>query len=347
MTVKKCCISLAIKNIRVLRKIVELVEMMYGVAGKLHPHVMEQAVQTHVLLAWCYFDADDKKPTMQFLRKWNQYSWGYKTKKGEEDPKHSEWKKRIQAYGQSHMDEFDLTIFNIIERGYLEETGFEDAAKALDSRFRAHELEQSFTTAWSLFHNTFAANQDELVTSLRESFKASVKFISPMNLSATTGLLRELKKGDLANELIDYYLETRATDTKTLDLKNNPFSDDIRDPVIWDRFAEKMSAIKIAMPLLDAVIFIVEHSSWSSEHLETLHGASIDDFYTLFKQDHGDQLSKIVACCLQFDGTTGDKARAALVRIGKESKLNAIRVGRFGINGETLVDNARPENAEA
>lgn len=335
-SVKKHCISLAVKNIRVLRKIVGLVEIVYEVAGHLHHQVMEQAVQTLVLFAWCYFDADDKKPTLQFLREWNQFAWGFGEVKGEEDPKHSAWNKRLQTYGLTHLDEFDLTIFSVIERGYLEETGFTEAAKTLDAQFRAQDLEQSFTVAWNLFHNTFADNRAELIQTLYDSFKKSVKHINPINLNGTTNLLRELGRDDLANELIDFYLDVRAAEDGILDLESYPFSGDIKDPVIWERFNKRKAETKALLPLSEAVKHIAANAGWSKIHIEALQAASEDDFYALFKQDHGDELSRIIACCLQFEAWAehkpiSEKARAALIRIGKENPLNAIRVRRHKV----------------
>lgn len=346
-SVKKHCFSLGVKNIRVLRKIVGLVEIMHEIAAKLHPQVMEQAAHSLVLFAWCYFDSDDKKPTLQFLRGWNSFTWEQKGE--EEDPKHSGWTKLLQTYGLIHLDEFDLAIFNVIERGYLEETGFAEAAQTLDAQFRAQDLEQSFTTAWNLFHNTFDDNREELIQTLYDSFKKSVKHITPINLDGTTKLLRELDRGDLADELIDFYLDARAADKGILDLDDHPFSREIKDPVIWERFNKRKAETKLLIPLSEAVMHIVEHAGWSNTQIEALQAASEDDFYALFKQDHGDELSRIIACCLQFEDKEEkhkpiwEKARAALIRIGKENPLNAIRVRRYKV----IFEDKSPEYMES
>ena len=92
--------------------------MMHEVAENLHPQVMEQAAQTLVLLAWCYFDSDDKKPTIQFLREWNTFMWGFKETNEEKDPQESAWSSLLQTYGLSHLDEFDLSIIDVIPVSY-------------------------------------------------------------------------------------------------------------------------------------------------------------------------------------------------------------------------------------
>ena len=336
-SVKRHCIALKVKNIRVLRKIVTIFQMMHEVAENLHPQVMEQAAQTLVLLAWCYFDTDEKKPTIQFLRKWNTFMWSFKEKQEETDPQESAWNSLLQTYGLSHLDEFDLSIIDVIQRGYLEETGFVEAARLLDAQYRAQDLEQSFSDAWNLFHNSFKDNRDELIRTLYDSFKKSVKNISPINLSGTTSLLRELEKDDLADELIDFYLDARGEEDEILNLEDSHFSGDIKDQVIWERLKERRTKTVTLMPLVEAVKYIADNSGWSKKQIESLLAATEDDYYTLFKQDHGDQLRRIVSCCLQFDGyedklkPIGSKARDALVRIANENQLNAIRLRRYNI----------------
>lgn len=335
--IKKYVISLEIKNIRILRKIVALARVMQDAVGDLHDRVMEQAVMTLVLLAWCYYDSDQRRPTLEFITQWNRMAWGFiKNEGSQEDPKHAVWRQLLQNYGLLYMDEFDQTIFKVIERGYLEETGFVDEARKLEAKIRASELENSFTTAWGLFHHTFADNQAELVQSLVDNFKKSVRHVSPINLSGTTMLLRQLGQDATADELIDYYIEKRAEQDELFDLSKNPFSGDVKDHAVRERFKEYFEKRHVPLPLPDAVKYIAANNGWSQEHIAALTAATEGDFYQLFKQDHGESLNAIVKSCLQFEGfdlygKIGKTARAALERIGKENPLNAIRVRRYGV----------------
>lgn len=354
--VKKNCISLGVKNIRVLLKIVGLVEMVNEVADSLHPSVMEKAVHTLVLLAWSYFDSDDKKPTLDFLTRWNRIAWRVSEDKKAEDPQHEIWRNLLQKYGLISITEFDLTIIKIIERGYLEESGFIEAAQALDEESKAQELENSFRTAWRLFRESLSDNSEILINDLVASVKKSARHIDPMSLSSTTTLLRDLGRGDLADELIEFYLAAHATNPSIFDLGINPFANDIKDTVILERFKKRQSETKILMPMTDAVMYIADHSGWSNSHIEPLLAATEDDYFNLFKQDHGEQLSRIISSCLQFENfedklkSIGKMARAALTRIGNETPLNAIRVRRFGIDIDPLIVSAKsssdaPSNA--
>jgi AraC-like DNA-binding protein len=234
------------------------------------------------------------------------------------------------------MDEFDQSIYKVIKCGYLEETGFIEEAQKLETQILASELEQSFSAAWGLFHDTFADNQEILIKALVDSFKKSVRHISPLNLSGTSMLLRQLGESAIADELIDYYMDKRANERALFDLDNHPFSSDIRDEVIRSRFRKQFAERQVALSLQDAVMYIAAGNGWSQDHINSLMAASEDDFYRLFKENHGKSLNAIIKSCLEFEARDeykkiGQAARAALQTIGNESPLNAIRVRRYGV----------------
>lgn len=342
--IKKYVVSLGIKNIRILRKIVYLSEILQKGIGANREDVMEQVVMTLVPLVWCYYDTDDNKPTFEFIVEWNQMVWGYNERGNKEDDLiRAKWAQALQDYGLQPMDELNLALCNVIERGYIEETGLLEEVNRIDARIKANELEKSFSAAWNLFHNTFADNEVELIQIMAESFKKSVRHITPINLNGTTLLLRQLGHGDLADDLIDYYLDMRTSEDKLFDLANYSFSAHITDPAIWERFNKKYSKSHALPSLSDAVKYIAINNSWSNEHILTLKQTTAEAFYNLFKLEHGENLASIVKSCLQFETqdayeSIGKRARAALVRIGNENKLNAIRVRRYGIAAEPHED---------
>ena len=339
---KEYTVRLGIRNIRVLRKISALMNLIHEVTKVLNRKVEEQAAMTLVLLAWCYYEQDGSKPTIQFINDWNQYVWGMTDHDGEEgDPQKKAWRAVLENYGFVMMDEFDKSIFNIIRNGYLEESGIVEAAAKLDERIRADELEKSFTASWQLFHNSFDNNELQLVSSLSESFKKSVQHISPLNLNGTVGILRQLGHQSTAEGLIDHYIDARATEANLFNLDEYAFAGDITDATIRERFARRASEAHQAVPLVDALKQMALRNGWSRGNAQALATATEQDFYTVFKGDHGEALGRMVRAALECAGDqdraeVSKRARAALIRVGRESPLNAIRVRRYGISPEDL-----------
>jgi hypothetical protein len=155
-------------------------------------------------------------------------------------------------------------------------------------------------------------------------------------LNATVRLLRQLEHDDIANEIIDYYIEKRNDDQDIFDLDNYAFSSDIDDTILRERFKLAFTTGRQLPTLLDAVTQIAEGHGWSQEQIQVVEKASEEDYFQLFMQNQGDNLSKVIRACLQFETISGyqhlaQKPRAALERIGSQSKLNAQRVRKFGV----------------
>ena len=350
--------SLTISNIRLLRKIERLASLIFAVIAHSHEKVRYQAAHTLVLVAWLYFEPDAKrKPSIDFLRRFNSFSMAFeraaKKEKGEqpnaEASQQIEWEKLLDDYGFKHMDELDLAIMKVVERGYVEESGLEEAANKLDEHRKAEDLEQSSSRAWDLFHNTFANNEQELVAALHESFKKFVRHITPINVNGTIRLLRELGKDAIADELIDFYIENRSDEPALFDLSQYAFAGDITDKKLRAKFEEKHQHNLPVVALEAAARTVGEGKGWSGADMLAMEAASEQEFYDLLKRIEGDQLRIIVKGCIRAGEVSkiqevGARVRGALARIAKESDVNAIRVRRY-IALEETVQEAQPAGA--
>ena len=245
-----------------------------------------------------------------------------------------QWADLLRTYGFAHMDEFALALLKVVEQGYVEETGLVEQARKLDAQWRASDLEQSFSNAWSIFHDSFENNDDELVRSLTETFKTSVKHIAPLNVNGTVKLLRELGRDAIADELITYYIDNRADEPKVFDMSEYAFAGDITDQKLRQQFATKHKEVVPAVPLMEAALTLGKGQGWNPADLKALDEASEQEFHDLFKGTRGRNLARIVIGCVRVGGIAGHegtaaKVRAALDRIAAESPINAVRVNRY------------------
>lgn len=337
---EKQAMILQIVNIRLLRKIADLIDFLKPVLEHLHAGVIEQAVTTLVLLAWSYYDKNENKPDLAFIRKWNSFISSIGEKDKEKDKKTIQWESILRNYGFIHTDEFDFAISKVIEYGHIEETGLIEEAKKLNDQFKARDLESSFAEAWKLFNNTFSDNKNELITTLHNSFKKSCLHISPSELNSTVRLLRELGDNNTPNEMIDYYIKERGNTPNVFDLENQfSFANNIDDALLRERFKQVFETARQLPTLLDTVMSIAEHNSWSKEQIQVIENATENDYYQLFLESQGDKLGTVVFACLWFGTVSGyqhlaEKPKKALSKIGSQSELNALRVRRFGITTE-------------
>ena len=164
----------------------------------------------------------------------------------------------------------------------------------------ANKSQASFSKVWELFHYTFEDNENELVSALAQSLRQNAAYISPLNLNGTVRLLRELGKEELANELIDTYIEVNKGKPTLFDLDNYPFSGDIDDKEVISKFSMICNEIKEIKTLEDVLQSIAGKNGWGRSDEEVLSTASEDDYYQVFKRQTGEHLGLYVDTCLQF-----------------------------------------------
>lgn len=337
--------KLEIKNIRVLKKIERLVSIATPILKGLEVEVTHQVIHSLVLFSWAYYcsKGNDKVPSFDFVTRTSYSSYGIGGKK-EEDEKTKKWKVLLHEYGYGITDELDLVLAKAVETGYIVEGELRAKAEVKNSQILASKSENSFTKAWELYHHNFDNNQGEVVEALFESLVANAKHISPMNLNGTVTLFRELGEDKKASVAIDKYIESRK-DTPNLfnlnDFMSNPFSSDVTDLEIREKFEGKFKEYVINESAKSVLARVSKQNGWNDKDITILGDTSIDEFYEIFKETKGIDLSLYVESCLKLgnyaskDGEPSSlltNSVSALKKIASESEINKRRVKKFGID---------------
>ena len=342
---------LGIKNIRVLKKIERLYHLISELIQDYHPDIQKQVICSLVLFGWSHYRAGDKDiPTLEYIE-----NLGYKLHglDSNQDLSAEEtlWNSILQKYGYMTTDELNKALIAFVKRGYLIHDEIEKPALILQSQIQAQEATGSFSNAWKVYHDSFNVEQDEVVRTLYDSFKTNVDHISPLNLNGTVILFRELGEHELADELIDLYIGHHGENPDYMNLKNYPFSGDITDETLRLKFEAKNSSLTRRQSPIEVLHRISRNNSWNPEDEDILAAVNAEEFYELFKSESGSDLSDIVNMCLKFGRfqNSNEKQQAisnnsteALKRIARESKVNELRVRKFGVflNEESHAENS-------
>ncbi|MBD2730487.1 hypothetical protein H6G96_30270 [Nostoc sp. FACHB-892] len=341
--IKEFSKNLRINNIRIIRKILRLSNQLEPLLKGYEPELLHQSLHTMTLLALCYFQKDNNKiPSYEYLKNLGYKMYGLNDKKETEE--NNEWKAFLRKYSFYNIDEFDLEIAKAIENGFFNESSLLAEADKLNAKIIANKSKNSFSEAWNKYHNTFDSNEIELVASLYESFKENAQYIDPMNLNSTVKLLRDIGENEKADEIIELYIQNRKNDKEIFDLKRYPFASDIDDQRLIERFNSENKCYNDDRSPEEVISSLVGKNGWNQSDIEILSSLTVDDFYQIFTKQNGDHLSYWIDACLQFaqilnpseeQKVISNNAREALVRIGKQSSLNARRVAKFGIKVES------------
>lgn len=332
-------IQLKINNIRVIKKTEALAGLMLPVLKNFDPQVLERAIRILALLAWCYYSRSAEAPEYAFVM---NHSASFASLDSEENltTQQQQWNAILRGYDNFCLDDFGRQIGHLVENGYLDEERMRELATACDSQIRAARSEKSFQEAWCKFYNSFDDNAADVINCLSESFRDNARHISPANLDGSVRLLRYLGKDKLASRIIDLYIEKRKSETKLFAIESAVETEEIRDPEVIEKFRRIQHALREKLTLRQICERLQEEGDHSDEEHQ-LAKASVADFILLFKQINGDDLSRYIDLCLRYGRLGGisdqqrlivEKATAALQQIGRESRLNASRVRRFGVS---------------
>ena len=249
----------------------------------------------------------------------------------------------MQDYGYQVADELDDVLANAVKTGYFVDADFDKAASEKNQQIIAAKATGSFSQAWCTYHDSFESDQDVVVSTLYESFKKNAKYITPVNLNGTVRLFRELGEDAKADELIELYVEIRADEPELFNLSEYSFAGNISDEKVREAFDQAYEGTAVSEPVKDILTRLAGSNGWNNKDEIVLADTSADEYYELFKSEAGDHLSDMVNACLKFGQFSNASERQkqiaanatdALVRIGKKSAINALRVRKFGVEVE-------------
>lgn len=332
--------KLNITNIRTLKKIERLIRLVEANFGALEPELFHQIVHSLVLYGWCHYRAgDDSIPPLDYVQKIGYALHGIGEKDDVPELERA-WNAKLQDYGYTITDELDDVLANAVRTGYVIDAEFKKAASKKNAQIIGEKATGSFTQAWRTYHDSFENNQENVVSTLYESFKANAKYITPVNLDGTVRLFRELGEDEKADEIIEIYLKVRSDEPELFNLDDYSFASNISDKKIREAFEKAYEGSVVQEDPRDVLLRLAGKNGWNEKDEIVLASTTPDEYYELFKSESGKHLSDIVNVCMKFGQFSNaserqkqiaENAKEALIWISKESAVNKLRVRKFGI----------------
>jgi len=332
--------KLGICNIRIIKKMEHLARLFVPVLSEYEAEVTCQILHSLCLFVWCHYGHSEGYPTIEYLREnWTSYYTG-QLDEGDKQTKEKVWDASVRAYGFKYYDELDDCVAKAVQFGYVDEGGVKKVADELNRQVISGKASEALRESWSVYHNSFESNQDDVVSSVNQSFCENIEYLSVSDLDGAVKLFRELRCSELADELIELFIVTHRSNSKVFNLSDYHFSGRVTDSKIVDRFNEIAAEEHEEKTIQSVLQRIAGKDGWNQEDEVTLANATVEAYYNLFKELRGDALSATVDTCLKFGRFTGgtecqkkigSMATEALKRIGTESPLNALRIRKFGV----------------
>jgi hypothetical protein len=179
-----------------------------------------------------------------------------------------------------------------------------------------------------------------VIDTLYRAFKLGLKYASPSDLNAMVKIFRSLDHADKADKAIELYIDSKEPTSSLFDISSYSFPSDISDSKIRSRFNEVYTENHDEETVLEILKRIAEKDGWNQADEVILAKTTVEEYEQLFRTEKGRQLSDYIRRCLQFGRymnaseqkkQIGDRATEALKRIAQDSKLNKLRMKKFGL----------------
>ncbi|MEW6539602.1 MAG: P-loop NTPase fold protein [Pseudomonadota bacterium] len=331
-------IKLGITNIRVIKKIENYGRKLEPLLEEYDHRILAQAIHSITLFSFSKFQPSDA-PSIAFIKESNEYE-AFLAAENPEGDAYAQWRATLSEFGFTHLDELDLALLAGVESGYFNPEQLTAAAKIAESRLKLVDQDNRFSAAWNKYHESFDDNCLEVINLLEEAVANCAPAISPMNLSGTVTLFKELGFSDRVPHLISSYISGRPNEPDLWDLDTYSFRGDVKDPDVQAAFDAQYEATSHPEDPISILIKIGSSSGWNPSDIVAAAKITEDELFSAFKTLRGPDLRRAVNGALKFQNIRGgdeymhtltSKAVKAMRRIGAESDINRRRVGKWGI----------------
>ena len=335
--VLECCVRLDISNIRLLHRVRRTLDTLLEPLDAATSDTVEDAVRGAVLLTWARHRPEGEGPDFEAVRS-PEPVYRFLVRSGERTPEERALLDLYKRYGYSTNAGVDQVTADLVETGWVDGEALARAVADADAVAGRLEGRRRVQAAWALYNESFDDNEEAFVTALSA---ASVEEAAHNNVSQAdeaVQMLRTLDRDDLADRVIDAFMEAHADDPAVLRYgASRARADTAEDPTFDERLRAFAAERTAPRSLRDVAVRVAGDLSWNPGDLEVLASGSVDEYVDLLVgMDDDTARYRFVDWALtrppDVDASNPaitEAVRSALVQIGRSGRLNRLRVERF------------------
>jgi hypothetical protein len=334
--ISEFCIKLGVSNIRVIKKIERLVRLVAPHVAEFGPVIGRQVVHSVVIFGWCKFDAGARPPPLDYLKVGSLSRYvDRKNSKNQPSKDEARWDETIARYEFNYLDDFDLVLLEFVRDGILDVEKITQSAREQSESYIRQVKAGSVGSAWRVFHDSFDDNEEEVCQSLMKGIVENLDVVAIRDVDAVLTVFKGLDRNDLVETLIAFVSKNGK---KSFWLADDFFLGPVQDQTLRDTAARHREAAKPELNFEADLIASAE--TFTAEKMAQLAQVPIEQYRDLFLSRIGDQRTKLILSALdhrKYVNASADqrevvrRAEAALKEIASTSRLNALRVARYGV----------------
>lgn len=332
-------VSLGIKNIRVLKRIDKSIDMVFHYFENTEVEIKSQLLRVTALFCWAYYCSvyDKDIPSLDFIESIDSI---YLLDSKMLDDERKQWKNVLLSHNFNKLDDLNKMLAKLVRRGYIDRKEFETVVSTANDKCIIDKNINSYKIAWDDFYYSFVDEQSLIVKRLYEAFLANIKQVSPADLDNLVSVFLNFNEKSKASDLVDAFIFEYKDRSYLCDPDNFHMMKEVDDGTLMSKFEVVYVPSAPVGTIKEVLERISGKNGVGSNDLEILSIATDDEYYQYFKSLKGQDFISHISTCLKFGGYNSpdekrnliaSKAKIALKRIGGESKLNEIRVAKFGV----------------
>ena len=309
---------LNITNIRIIDKILTHSRLLLDRLDQAIKPKVEQETIDQALIALCLFcdgifslpnlNNEDKPAIEDILNPENKI---YNNKKQQNF---------LWNLGYIETELFQIKIYEFILNGFFD-SNFDQIANEYNKKFEIGTKQYKYNESWRVgFHGSLKDNGDEVVGEIYRTFIDGIEVMTIRNLSPAYSLLNEYGWNDKANEVKNLYYEKHKTDQEKFNIHDIYEAD---NQEMKNFCKDSLQKIKLNnRPNIEIAVENFLKNKSNPDNNDYLRQLSEEEFYKFFK----DEKSKIDNHNKLYLAKHFDNAKSTLEKIGKESKINKLRI---------------------
>ena len=333
------CERLGISNIRVIKKIERLVREIDAVVSDRSEAVKLQTAHTLTMLGWTKFQPDLAPPFSFYA---TDSLSRYMEENAELSDEEVRWTAITEAYEFLYLDDYDAVLMDSVKTGIPDFDAIKAKAIEQDEAKTNRDARAAIEAGFRPFHDSFDDNLDEVVTSISEALTQNHRFVGLNELNESVALFKTLGRPDAAQGLLEFF-EKHQKSPEFWNPDNDPLYRPVSDPDVR-RVSEhvKTTNVREFEPVSEILDAAASMNSATVKVVAERIGA--DDLYHFIKERRGKAMRAIIHAGLAYRNISNASpdmraivgaTTMALGRIGAESKLNEIRIKRYGLASES------------
>jgi hypothetical protein len=310
-------------NIRIFRKILRVVNHLHPIMESWHPNLRRQIIINTIILTLGKFDIESPIKIEKILE-CNKFFSGLNKQELLSDELRNIFF-ILNTYNYQHI-ETDGQIIKIIETALFEEEEFVRYGDLLSKREEQKHTLEEFRKIWQPYYNSFRQNETEIKQNLTQ-------FLETNHLNLPIGELEKVENLALCvgvdispyeKSLLKYVIENEEDIIllKNLKTRVSHFSD------LISLLEQKISNWDLQQSITTVLGRLTNRNGWSEIEAEYLNSCTVDDYYD-WLQEENNELPALARFCLDMRLPASQNLRNAIIKLAKESKLNAMRANHL------------------